>query len=235
MRMAIYYLPRRDSALWRFGSAFLGYDAITGAPCEQTGLAGIDAGQIKAWTGEPRLYGFHATLKAPFRLADGLDAEALCTAAAKFCARERPVSLGVLAPDCLGSFIALKPVQHCSDLASLAARCVEYFDTFRAPMNEAERARRLQSKLTPRQIELMDLWGYPYVFDEFRFHMSLTGPLPADVRTPMLAATEQCFAPISEPVIVDSICVCEQTIPNRPFRLLQRFELCGSAVPSANT
>ena len=70
-RYAVYYAPAADSALWRFGSATLGYDALTGEDLPFAVPPGCDLALWPAFTEEPRRYGFHATLKAPFELADG--------------------------------------------------------------------------------------------------------------------------------------------------------------------
>ena len=78
-----------------------------------------------------------------------------------------------------GAFIALCPAQKQPAIAELESACVHAFHAFRAPMTATERERRLKSPLTPRQIELMDRWGYPYVLDQYRLHMTLTGPIPA--------------------------------------------------------
>ena len=56
------------------------------------------------------------------------------------------------------------------------------FNAYRAPLSAADRERRIKAKLSPRQIELMDQWGYPYVLDEYRFHMTLTGALLDNMR-----------------------------------------------------
>lgn len=70
-RYALYYTPAADSALWRFGSATLGYDAITGRDIAFAVPPGCEALDWQELIAEPRRYGFHATLKAPFELANG--------------------------------------------------------------------------------------------------------------------------------------------------------------------
>ena len=64
-RYAIYYLPPAG-ALADFGARWLGWDVRRGAAAVQLDLPGLrDA------TEAPRKYGFHGTLKPPFRLAEG--------------------------------------------------------------------------------------------------------------------------------------------------------------------
>ncbi|NJO54321.1 MAG: hypothetical protein HC829_05245, partial [Bacteroidales bacterium] len=76
-RYALYFAPLDDRPLWKFGSATIGWDAQLAA--ERPALPPAQA-LVPGWaeaTAEPRRYGFHATLKAPFALAEGTSAEAL--------------------------------------------------------------------------------------------------------------------------------------------------------------
>src|SRR5262249_12768926 len=67
-RYAIYFVPPADSALYRSGAGFLGYDCYPGKRLRQPQDTGLTASEWAQLTREPRRYGFHATLKAPFRL-----------------------------------------------------------------------------------------------------------------------------------------------------------------------
>lgn len=178
-RYAIYFVPAAETALYRFGSAVLGYDAYTGDDVPFPATAAPDwPDRIR----EPRVYGFHATLKPPFRLADGASFAELATAFDAFAKSQSAIDVGPLQVRAIGAFIALMPVAPCPALDALAAACVRHFDCFRAPMNGQERERRLAASLTQRQTHNLERWGYPYVFDDFRFHMTLTGPLADDAR-----------------------------------------------------
>ena len=67
-RYAIYYAPAPGSGLDRFGAQLLGYDAFSG---EDLAFADGILQATPDWhdlTGDPRKYGFHATLKAPMSL-----------------------------------------------------------------------------------------------------------------------------------------------------------------------
>ena len=221
MRYAIYYLPDETSALWRFGSAVIGYDSVT---AQQVEHAVLDLKQdLALLTAEPRRYGFHATLKAPFRLTHGATEAMLVDAAERFASQEAPFDIGQLHVSALGSFIALAPGPN-DALREFAARCVRAFEPFRAPMTSDERAKRLRAPLTPQQIELMDTWGYPYVFDEFRFHMTLTSSLVPEITAAMRDALAIAYSKIDAAASLNSICVCVQ-LPGERFRLLRRFPL----------
>ena len=226
-RYALYFAPLDDRPLWDFGSATIGWDAETATehPARPPAPA-LAPGWTEA-TAEPRRYGFHATLKAPFALAEGTSAEALLAAAEAFAARPRPVPQLRLKVRILAGFVALVPEGPSSDLAALAAACVREFDRFRAPLTPAERARRAPERLSQRQVESLDRWGYPFVFEEFRFHMTLTGRLPSDAAEVARAALEAthrqaCGGGLTA---VSTLAVFVQPSPDERFRILAAWPL----------
>ncbi len=180
-RYAIYYVPAADTALWRFGSEVLGYDAFTGQDVPQWHPPGITAADWHAMTADPRLYGFHATLKAPFRLADDVGEGSLVASLRAFAGDHAAVDLGAWAIRPIPSskqgraFLAMVPAVSPGALAGLEGRIVEYFDRYRAPLTSAEIARRNPDRLSERQRTYLHAHGYPYVREEFRFHMTLSG------------------------------------------------------------
>jgi putative phosphonate metabolism protein len=224
MRYAIYYLPPADSALWRFGCSVIGYDSSNGRDVE----ACVPDFDMKPLTSEPTRYGFHATLKAPFRLLEALSEADLIKAIASFARDQAPVLVGCLELKCIAGFIALAPKAQHSRLDEFAALCVQKFDVFRAPMSDDERRRRMSGALTSRQQTYLDLWGYPYVLEEFRFHMTLTDRLPEDVSELLRQALCRLYAPIDIPHVIEEISLCVQSQPNERFREIARFTL-GSA------
>jgi len=182
-RYAVYYTPAPGSAFHGFGASLLGWDPDAARRAAQLDLPGIDIDTI---TETPRKYGFHATIKPPFRLAPGTDAAGLSDALGELAGRHAPVTVPGLALAGLGRFLALVPVGDTAALSALAARAVTELDRFRAPAPEAELARRRAARLTRVQEDNLTKWGYPYVLDEFRFHMTLSGRL--DDPAPVLEA-----------------------------------------------
>ena len=224
-RYAIYFVPAADSPLYRFGASVMGYDCYRGKDVPL-----IDGADPSAWSAvvrEPRVYGFHATLKAPFSLANSVSEGELLEAAHVFSEMQPAVTGGQLALRAIGSFLALVPVVASADIHNLAQACVEEFDRFRAPTTAAERARRLAARLTPRQTEYMDRWGYPYVFDEFRFHMTLTGSLaPAGCDSARRFLNDHFTQlPAAQILRIDRIAVVKQDGNGAPFRVVQPFAL----------
>lgn len=208
-RYAIYFVPAADSALYRFGASVLGYDCYSGQDVEF--IAGAEAGwrdKVQA----ARLYGFHATLKPPFRLRDGIEQADVESALDQFAAARSPIEAGQLEVRAIGAFIALTFASPCPAVDELAADCVRSFDPYRAPLGEQERARRLKPGLTVRQESHLDRWGYPYVFEDFRFHMTLSGPLPNADRDRALAWLRERVAAIKEvrQLTIDRLVIARQ-------------------------
>jgi putative phosphonate metabolism protein len=228
-RYAIYYMPEPDTALARFGAAAIGYDAWSGARVPFPGLALYSGTDAPAWTRDPARYGFHATLKAPFHLREGTREADLHALVADFAERRPSVSLGSLDVVALSRFLALCPRAPSKALMALAADCVTYFDGFRAPLTDADRARRLAAPLSERQISYLDAWGYPYVLDEFRFHMTLAGPLDEATKAVLKEALAALWEPISVPVTLDAIAIACQPSRDGPFVVQARYPLAGGA------
>jgi putative phosphonate metabolism protein len=227
-RYAVYYAPPEDSPLAAFGSGWLGREAATGELCPQPDVAGFTATEHAAITEFPRHYVFHGTLKPPFALADDTTADALLAAVEAFAADRAAFAVPVLQLAAIGRFVALVPGAPSPDLRQLAADAVRDLDRFRAPPSEAELARRRKAGLTPRQELLLQQWGYPYVMEEFRFHLTLTGPLDAATRDRAVAALDPLVAPLCRlPLPVDALAVFAQDDRAAPFREISRHALRG--------
>ena len=224
-RYAVYFAPGAETRLWAFGSSVLGYDAQDGADLPFPQGEPFRHPDWAAFTAEARRYGFHATLKAPFHLKDGVDDRELLAAAREFARVRSPFGLGELGIVLLGAFVALMPMGEHAAIKELAADCVRDFDGFRAPLSAADRARRLAAPLSERQARYLQDWGYPYVFDEFRFHMTLTGPLPPESREGIRAALAAGYVELSPEARIDAIALFRQDSRKVRFRILERFPL----------
>ena len=230
-RHAIYYAAAAGSDLDRFGARLLGYDALTG---EKLPFPDGIVQSTPDWhdlTSDPRKYGFHATLKPPMMLAQGKSEVELLRACATFAATPRPIPVIRPVVDAISGFVAVVPTEASGELERLAADCVREFDCFRAPLTPEDRARRNPSALTARQRDHLDRWGYPYVMEEFRFHMTLTGRLDAARRAPVLAMLRQRFAALGLTTLtIDRIAVFRQDGANSRFRIVDQFVLAPTNV-----
>ena len=222
-RIALYYAPETDDPLHQCASAWLGRDAVSGAEVPQPAIAGVDIAEV---TADARGYGFHATLKPPFRVQG--DIQAALATAGKFAARTAPFTLPPLQITDLDGFLALRESAPCPALHALADGAVTALDAHRAPATEAEIARRKPEKLSPRQREYLAAWGYPYVFAEWRFHMTLTRRLtPAEKAIILPAVTEALGDAPAIARMVTDICIFAQAAPGAPFTILERLKLRG--------
>jgi putative phosphonate metabolism protein len=222
-RVAVYYAPRPDDPLFAAGASWLGRDPESDAPTPQPDLDGIDE-----VTAEPRLYGLHATLKPPMRLAEGRQWFDLLTAARTLADRTAAFDLPRLSVHDLHGFLALRETTSCAPLQALADACVEHLDRFRAPASDAELARRRRANLTAEQDAMLVRWGYPYVFNTWFFHMTLTRRLTAAEKARYQPEAETYFArALSLPRRVDDICLFTQAAPDAPFVIAERLKLRG--------
>lgn len=234
-RHAIYYAPDSRSARWRFGSSVIGYDAVSGTDVPFLTTAGMSTAEWSGLTAEPRQYGFHATLKAPFYLADGCDDAHLLDRAAAFAATHAAIELEGLQVSALSRFIALTPIGDVDKLMTLASAVVEAFDDLRAPLTDRERVRRLSSPLKASQVAHLDRYGYPYVHEEFRFHMTLTGPVSRDKVEALRAHLADIYAVSAVPatVQIDALTLFRQDNRASRFRIIGRLPLAAIVPPSA--
>ncbi|MBC9879779.1 DUF1045 domain-containing protein [Bradyrhizobium sp. INPA01-394B] len=225
-RYAIYFAADADSALSRFGAELLGYDAYAGDEVSFPRDALHVAPDWRDITNDPRKYGFHGTLKAPMALASGKSEAGLMAACAAFAEQARPVPVIRPVVDAISGFIAVIPAEPVSALQQLAADCVRDFDCFRPPLTAEDRARRQPGKLTERQRDYLDRWGYPYVMEEFRFHMTLTGRLDAERRGPILEMLRGRFAALQlETLAIDRITLFRQDDAKARFRIIDEWKL----------
>jgi putative phosphonate metabolism protein len=219
-RFAVYFIAP-EGPLADFGAAWLGWDVVRGAEVPQPDVPGLDD-----ITMTPRKYGFHGTLKPPFRLAEGCSLSALEQATADLAAGLAPGHCDGLELTALGRFLALTPRGDIAGLRRVAEACVRDLDSFRAPAPEAELERRRKAGLSPRQEALLLDWGYPYVMEEFRFHMTLSGRLPQGDIARWSERVQAHMPDLPAPFALDQIALCGERADGR-FELLHRYALTG--------
>ncbi len=221
-RFAVYYAPEAGPFA-EAAARWLGWDAAAGQVVAQPEGAGLDG--LAALTQEPRKYGFHGTLKPPFRLAEGVTARDLRAAVVRLAAGLRPVVMPGLEMVDLEGFLAFVPQGDAGGLQTLAAEVVRALEPWRAPLTEAEIARRRPEQLTPRQRELLEIYGYPYVLEEFRFHLTLSGRLTDPERVALAKAATRHFAGrVPQPFVLGALCLFGEDAAGR-FHLLDRCPL----------
>jgi len=221
-RVALYYAPALDDPLWQAGASWLGRDPETNVEHVQPAIAEA--------TADPRLYGFHATLKPPMRLREGIAWNDVLRATDEVASRIGPFDLPPLAVTNLHGFLALRETMPSAALQALSDASVAGLDALRAPPDAAELARRRRGNLAPEHDVMLVRWGYPYVFDTWFFHMTLTRRLTAAEHALFHPLATAHFAPaLAQPRRVNDICLFTQPDAGVPFVLADRIELRGSS------
>ena len=228
-RYALYYAPRAEEALAVAASRWLGRNADTGEARDIVPMSDVSHERLCAIVADPRLYGFHGTLKPPIALVEGATERDFLDAVGSLAATERQIDVAALDLAELQDFLALVPSGRCAALQDFSDRCVVEFDEFRRPADEAELARRRAADLTQRQEDLLLRWGYPYVLEQGRFHLTLTGRVqdPRERGVIQGELRRRFMAFIDRPLAVRDLCVFRQPAPGRPFTVLARFRLGG--------
>lgn len=218
MRYAIYFTPSFSDPLTLAAASWLGRNVYSGEPVEHPAVRGLGIHEIAFHTALPRRYGFHATLKAPFHLHLESTEAALLRELMRFAGTLEPFEIPRLVVGRLGDFYGLVPEKPCASLDYLAAAVVQQFDGYRAPLSEAEIERRNPDGLSAPQFSNLHRWGHPYVMDEFRFHMTLTGPLLSRDFGRIETALGAHFGPVlGEPVEIANLALFVEKEPGAPF------------------
>jgi len=228
-RYAIYYAPPAASALWQRAAQWLGCDAVGGEPEDST-IPGIGPARRLAITTLARRYGFHGTIKAPMILPGHQTVAELEAALTAYTLRSSPIPIGTLEVRLLGGFLAIMPVEQLKAIRDFAADVTETFEPFRAPISAEDRARRTETGLTPRQVELLDRYGYPYVMEHFIFHMTIGDRLVDDDSDLIVKAAKAWFAPVlDKPLVVDRLTLFHEPREQAAFVRLGDFPLASEA------
>jgi putative phosphonate metabolism protein len=220
-RYAIYYCPEADAPLTHAAATFLGRDAFHRPVDPRAPLPGLDNLDLDHLTADPRGYGFHATLKAPFELADGRCEEELVQALEAFCRVTASFTAPIEVSD-IGPFIALRLAAPCIEMDQLHRSCVTEFESFRAPLSTADLERRRRARLTVQQDLWLQQFGYPYIFDDFRFHMTLTGAIKDDgLRAKVVRALSDRFASFEGEFRFETLALFKQETRQDPFNVVK--------------
>ena len=233
MRYAFYFSPDAGDTLHDLGTTWLGRDAASGDVIEHPDLEGLGASELASITGPARRYGFHATLKAPFHLAEGACEADLIDAMEAFADQTGPFEIPSLVVGRLEGFLALVPGSPAAELNAFANSVVETFEPLRAPLSEKGIERRNPEALSSAELRNLMRWGYPYVFDQFRFHMTLTTRLSEPDITRIANAASAHFAPaLAGPIAVRALTLFIEPEPGAPFEIHSRTGLRSASTES---
>lgn len=222
-RFGIYFAPARNSELARFGARWLGWNCQSAEFVPQMKVDGLD---VEHLTRNPRKYGFHGTLKAPFELAQNMTFEELDRTAKAFAKCHGSFSLGQFSVQDRG-YLTIAPIKQSAELTDFAVDCVKGFEPFRAPLDMSALAKRRAAGLSERQEALLNKWGYPYVLDEFRFHLTLTSRIDAETRARVMPILQEFMGPkLATPLEMQEICIFGERHHGQ-FEIIRRYALPG--------
>lgn len=216
-RYALYFMLPTSHPLGFAGAAWLRCDAFSDNAMRST----EHYDRLVTLTAKPRRYGFHGTIKAPFRLAPSQNEAGLLAAFSDFCANQTAFTLPRLALSRLGSFYALVPDCDVSELQNLAGETVTFFEPFRAELTPAEIKKRNPKKLSEPERKNLMQWGYPYVFDTFRFHMTLSDSVGNGEDAWLRTLLDLQFPPaLLANIPIHSLALVIEPAPGEPFEVL---------------
>ena len=179
-RVAIYFLPKKNSSLENFGKNLLGRDINKKKKISLTrrqkyfinrGFTYFD--ELKDYCEQPAKYGFHATLKAPFRLKRNVKTKNFYDVISHIAAQHSRFKIKGLKIVYSKKFTLITSRKPNKLLINLENDLVKHLDTFRAELNKTEIKKRIPDSLTFKQNKYLKEWGYPFVLDQYKFHMTL--------------------------------------------------------------
>jgi hypothetical protein len=228
-RYAVYFSPAIASPWWAFGAGWLGRDEWRNLPLEQAKLEEISPEALYAMTQEPRRYGFHATLKAPFHLQKNCKESDLIERLVHLSKQLKPAELGALCAVKMGNFVALVPQAMSTQLSALAEKCVIEIDDMRAPLTESEIARRNVDSADVRGQFLLEKFGYPHVLERFILHFTLSGRVSPQETDSLIKTVKNPVNQLNQnsPLVLDRLCLFIEDAPGEPFRRLADMVLTG--------
>lgn len=221
-RYALYFSPEDTSSLGLYGKTILGRTARS----QRTDDASSSFNDQARWhslTRKPAHYGFHATLKAPFELMAGSQLTELTSLCRQLATRLEPIELAGLAPGKISNFAALSLRWQPDTLTALARDCVEALEPVRAPISEQDIQRRLHQPLSDRQLLQLKRYGYPYIFDDFQFHMTLSDQLSASDADYLLWLEQEYTQLVTSVPVLDRIALYTQSDRKSAFVMLEAY------------
>lgn len=210
MRYAVYFCPAAGSELDAFGREWLSTETVPGIAPER----------LRTLTANVRRYGWHATLCAPFALAEPASYDDLRRIVADIAQHASVIELP-LHLDRLGAFLALRPSVDEDDVKALSEHCVLRLNALRAPGTEAAWQRRAPL-LDETELALFREYGYPYVLDRYRFHMTLSAPA-SDIEEQALREWLSPKLANLTPARIDALTICCEKEPGQPFEQIERM------------
>ncbi len=222
-RYAIYFTLPQTDPVYQTAIKWLGYDAYSG---NKTNTDSKKLAKNRQYVSKAAKYGFHATLKPPFRLSQDKSEEQLIDELENFASSITAFTCKPLKIKSMTHFIALAPKNSCDQLDAFAAQCLKHFEPFRAQLTREEYQKRNPVLLSERQLRYLEQWGYPYVEDEFRFHMTLTDSMMEDEIKKIKKKLKQYFKEVlGKPLQINQLHIFRQDSTCSNFQIISSHNL----------
>jgi Protein of unknown function (DUF1045) len=159
-------------------------------------------------------------------LADGIAPQQLRQRLQEVVAKACPLPVPMLAVRPLEDFLALQAataIDAWHPLRRLADACVMACQALRRPLDAAEFERRSASVTDEAQRDHLLRWGYPFVFDRWRFHMTLSDAGRGHDAVLRQRAERHFAAALAEPLRATGVALFTQAAPGVPLRLAERI------------
>ena len=222
-RYALYFVPGEPTEFHELGARWLGRDAYSSKRLASPPCRRVSEETFLELTSKPRRYGFHATMRAPFELLDGSTETDLARALHELCTSFSPFEISV-SPQIKNNNLVLQ-LDDPSELMDLLHRkCLQSVEAFRAVPSPAYLARRRRANLSANQDKLLLKWGYPYVLDEFDWHMTLSSIVSDHelLQAFYRDAVDHFHSIMNRPQIVDSMTLCRQASQDMSFEVMEQ-------------
>ncbi len=222
-RYAIYYVPSENSELDLFGKCWLGWDPYKGEETTKSDLSKLPSfKKFSSLVLTPKQYGFHGTIKAPFKLKNEYTYNDLENKVREISKQIHSFYFDQLIIEKLGNFIGLIPTNNLK-VNAVSNKFVEELDYLRDELSESEIKKRKPHKLTSNQKQMLFKWGYPYVFDEFKFHLTLTSKLNVVEIDDVFRSLQNILKQVNlNKISFNNICIFGQKSDEK-FYFVQRF------------
>jgi hypothetical protein len=167
----------------------------------------------------------HGTLKPSFELSPHTTEQELLTVATLVCRGLAPLKLPALELGEIANIVSLVLEASSVELENFATYCVRAFDGYRRALTPDQEEVFRKNRLTVHQEQMLEHWGYPYVNEEFDFHISLTDPIPDErERHRVKDVLEGIAAPVlRKPLIMRELAVFKQNGTQESMSVIARI------------
>lgn len=230
-RYAIYFAPNERTPLGRFGCHWLGRSAaeLDSHPVDLP--ENLEQHKHQQLIEAPKHYGFHGTLKAPFELNTAYTSNDLDEALQNFAQKFPSFTIDRLKLQTIASFIALTPEEQSENLSllqSLHEELTENIDYLRAPLSDYDKNRFMARDLSTKLKENLLNFGYPFVLESFKFHLTLTSSLKKDDISSYFELLDRLTTHFRDDgFFCDRISLFRQETRTSPFLLTNEYMLQG--------